>query len=40
MLSNKNLNKIVTELFITARKLYSSLAFIKKSYFTVPKILD
>ena len=37
MLSNKNLNPIVTELFITGRKLQISLVFIKQSYFAVPK---
>ena len=34
MLSNKNLNPIVTELF---RKLNISLVFITQSYFAVPK---
>ena len=37
MLSNKNVNPIVTELFIRGRKLNNSLVFIKKSYFLVPK---
>ena len=37
MLSNKKLNPIVTELFITGRKLQISLVFIKRSYFAVPK---
>ena len=37
MLSNKNLNPIVTELFIRGRKLNISLVFIYKSYFTVLK---
>ena len=37
MLSNKNLNPIVTELFIRGRKLNISLAFITQSYFAVPK---
>ena len=37
MLSNKNFNPIVTELFITDRKLNISLVFIIKSYFAVPK---
>ena len=37
MLSNKRLNPIVTELFIRGRKLNISLAFIKQSYFAVPK---
>ena len=36
-ISNKTLNSIVTELFITARKLNVSLAFITQSYFKVPK---
>ena len=37
MLSHKNLNPIVTELFIKGRKLSISLAFITQSYFVVPK---
>ena len=37
MLSNKNLNPIVTELFIRGRKLNMSLAFIAQSYCAVPK---
>ena len=37
MLSNKKLNSVVTELFIRGRKLNISLAFITKSYFSVPK---
>ena len=37
MLSNKNLNPIVTELFIRGRKLNIFLVFIYKSYFTVLK---
>ena len=37
MLSNKNLNPIVTELFIRGRKLNISLVFITQSYFAVPK---
>ena len=37
MLSNKNLNPIVTELFISGRKLIISFAFIAKYYFAVPK---
>ena len=36
MLSNKNLNAIVTELFIRARKLNISIAFTTQSYFAVP----
>ena len=37
MLSNKNRNPIVTELFIRRRKLNISLPFITQSYFAVPK---
>ena len=37
MPSNKKLNLIVTELFITGRKLNVSLVFITQSYFAVPK---
>ena len=37
MLSNKKLNPIVTELFITCRKLNNFLVFITQSYFAVPK---
>ena len=37
MLSNKNLNPIVTQLFIRGRKLNISLVFITQSYFKVPK---
>ena len=37
MLSNEKLNPIVTELFITGRKLNISLVFITRSYFAVPK---
>ena len=37
MLSNKELNPIVTELFIGGRKLNISLVFITQSYFAVPK---
>ena len=37
MINNKNLNSIVTELFIRERKLNISLAFIMQSYFKVPK---
>ena len=36
MINNKKLNSIVTELFITGRKLNISLAFITQSYFKVP----
>ena len=37
MLSNKKFNPIVTELFISGRKLNISLVFITQSYFAVPK---
>ena len=37
MLSNKKHNPIVTELFITERKLNISLVFIRQSYFAVSK---
>ena len=37
MLNNKNVNPIVTELFIRGRKLNISLVFIANSYFSVPK---
>ena len=37
VLSNKKLNKIVTELFITGRKPNISLVFITQSYFAVAK---
>ena len=37
MLSNKNLNPIVTELFIRGRKLNIYLIFITESYFAVPR---
>ena len=40
MISNKKLNSIVTELFITGIKLNISLAFINQSYFKVPNNLD
>ena len=33
----KKINQIVTELFITGRKLNNSLVFITKSYFAVPE---
>ena len=39
MLSNKKLNKIVTELFIRGRKLNISIVFITQSYLAVPKNL-
>ena len=37
MINNKNLNSIITELFIRGRKLNISLVFITQSYFKVPK---
>ena len=37
ILSNKNLQPIVTELFITSRKMILSLVFITQSYFAVLK---
>ena len=37
MINNKNLNSIVTELFIRGRKLNISVVFIAQSYFKVPK---
>ena len=37
MYSNKKLNPVVTEMFITGRKLNISLVFITQSYFVVPK---
>ena len=37
MISNNNLNPIVTELFIRGRKLNISIVFITQSYFNVPK---
>ena len=37
MINNKNLNSIVTELFIRGRKFKFSLVFITLSYFKVPK---
>ena len=37
MLGNKKRNTIVTELFIIGRKRNISLAFITRSYFSVPK---
>ena len=39
ILSNKNLNPIVTELFIRGRKVNISLVFTTQSYFDVPKII-
>ena len=37
MLSNKNFNPIVTELFIRCRKLNIYLIYIMQSYFAIPK---
>ena len=37
MIHNKKLDSIVTELFITGRKLNISLVFITQSYFKVPE---
>ena len=37
MISNKNVNPIVTELFIRGKKLNISFVFITQSYFDVPK---
>ena len=37
VISNKNVNPIVTELSIKGRKLNTSPAFITQSYFKVPK---
>ena len=37
MINNKQLNSIVTELFIRGRKLNISLIFITQSYFKVPE---
>ena len=37
MINNKNLNPVVTELFIKGRKLDISIVFITQSYFKVPK---
>ena len=37
IIKNKELNSIVTELFIRGRKLNLSLVFITQSYFKVPK---
>ena len=39
MLSNKESNPIVTEIFIRGRKLSISLLFITQSYFAVPKYI-
>ena len=40
ILSNKKLNPVVAELFITGRKLNVSIAFITQFYFAVPAMLD
>ena len=40
ILSNKNLNPIVTEFFLRGRKVNNSFVFITQSYFAAPKILD
>ena len=37
MIINKNLNPIITELFIRDRKLNISVVFVTQSYFKVPK---
>ena len=37
MINNKKLNSIVTELFISGRKLNISIVFITQSFFKVPK---
>ena len=37
MINNKKLNSIVTELFISSRKLSISLVFITQLYFKVPR---
>ena len=37
MSNNKNLNPVITELFIKGRKLNISIVFIMQSYFKVPK---
>ena len=37
MLSNKKLNPVVTELFITGKKLNITLVFITQYYFVIPK---
>ena len=40
MLSNKQLNRIVTELFIRGRKLNISLVFITQPHLAISKLLD
>ena len=37
MVNNKNLNSVITKLFIRGRKLNISFVFIMQSYFRVPK---
>ena len=37
MINNKNLNTLVTEMFIRGRKLNISIVFITQSHFKVPK---
>ena len=37
MINNKKLNPMVTELFITGRKLNIFIAFVTQSYFRIPK---
>ena len=37
MINNKNLNTLVTEIFIRGRKLNISIVFITQSHFKVPK---
>ena len=37
MIINKNLNPVITELFIRDRKLNISIVFVTQSYFKVPK---
>ena len=39
MKGNKNFNPLVTELFLTGRKLNIPLFFISQSYFKVPKTI-
>ena len=39
MLNNKEINQIVTELFVRVRKLNISLIFITQSYFAEPKMI-
>ena len=39
MVNNQKLNQIVTELFITEKKLNISIDFITQPYFAVPKVV-